>query len=293
MNFKNLILTTILLLNSPITICAEDISLTDFISNEPKASELADTKHAKYLLDRKIPIYSGLPKHEHLVDKQTIQLVEEIKWKQAANPNLSRIKEALAIGANPNVNVYQYYDCGCYHFKVMNIYYGGLLNKELKGLYQYEYTPALIQVIDMGKWEIAEALILAGADVNLPSIEENTSPATDTGHKKNVMKRRHTPLTVLVSMQESPETLKLVKLLLKHGADINSPDIDIDNFENHEITTHGCYTALQLALKHKNAKIAELLQAQRTETSNTLFTYLAYAYTLGFIALLTWGELGQ
>src|SRR3990167_9721749 len=70
MNFKNLILTTILLSNIPTTFCVEDISLTDFLSNEPKASELADTKHAKYLLDRKIPIYSGLPKHEHLVDKQ-------------------------------------------------------------------------------------------------------------------------------------------------------------------------------------------------------------------------------
>ncbi|HLB94148.1 MAG TPA: hypothetical protein VJJ81_02780 [Candidatus Babeliales bacterium] len=148
MNFKHLILTTILLSNIPTTFCAENIDLDDLLK-----LVFLETKHGQYLNNLKIPIYSKF-KHQGSIDQPTKQLMQAI-----LDPcsSLASVQAALNAGANPNVNYFTGYDgmCG-----------GGL---------KHHYQPALMIAIEQRRFDIAEALILTGtgADVNLPSWERH------------------------------------------------------------------------------------------------------------------------
>lgn len=119
---------------------------------------------------------------------------------------------------------------------------------------RYDYKSALILAIDKQQWDIAETLILANADVNLPSWKSETGSSVVLN--SYYLERQHTPLTKLIDdFSTNPKLekvqLNLVKLLLKHGANIDTSAIFIDRAEGSEIITMEKYTALQLTKTKK------------------------------------------
>lgn len=227
MNFKNLILSTILLLSNPITLCAEDIDLEDLLE-----LQFLETKHEKYLNNRKIPIYSDFSKHQSSIDQPTKQLMQAIL---DPHSNLATVQVALNAGANPNVNYFTGYDGMC------------------GGGSKHHYQPALMIAIEQRRFDITEALILTGtgADVNLPSWERHIGR---TVMSPAFYETTYTPLTKLIAnLSTKPELetaqLNLVKLLLEHGANIDTPAIFINHAEGAEVTTTEKYTALKLLMK--------------------------------------------
>lgn len=227
MNFKHLILTTILLLNNPITLCAENIDLDDLLK-----LVFLETKHGQYLNNLKIPIYSKF-KHQGSIDQPTKQLMQAILDPRSS---LASVQAALNAGADPNVNYFTGYDGMC------------------GGGSKHHYQPALIIAIEQRRFDIAEALILtgAGADVNLPSWESNVEPTVVLSPA--FYETTYTPLTKLIANLSTKSELKtaqlkLVKLLLEHGANRDTPAIFIHHAEGAEVTTTEKYTALKLLMK--------------------------------------------
>lgn len=231
MNFKNLILSTVLLLNVPTAFCAAD-----------QTANLSS--YEDHLNDLKIPIYSDLPRHKDTIDEQTTKLIEaclypenindKIKptmdsfWAIAYLTDLENIKAALAAGANPSV-----------------IYYMSFPEKEQDGT----CIPLLFMAIAANNLTLAKLLLEYGANPNLVFLINtylNDEIAFDT---------RATPLHAIIGCQPYTKTeliyaekYELMKLLIDKGADIYAKN-------NEE------FTPLMLAAQQKDLPAMNVLIA--------------------------------
>lgn len=264
MDFKNLILLTSLL-NISIAFCAPDQDPRedyDFNLYLP-AGALIERKintpgflHLCYLIDHKIPIYnvrSNTSEHDFAIDEPSIKLIQAIDAIKLtadsleAKIGLANVRAALAAGANPNVTFYN-------RDKLYNFIGGHFTTSDDEHTYgnchahSYIFESALTMAISRYRYDIVEALILAGADVNLQDIEDVIDENISL-----TWQRAYSPLMWAI-IQHPPFKefygLGVMTFLLKHGADINAISVQNDK----------SFTALEYARENNYHQTTELLQ---------------------------------